>query len=160
MENMDKIKPQQTEVVYAPLSGQVMDISKCEDPLYAQQFLGKGVLILPTEGKLYSPVDGTVSMLTEKGHAIGITSANNIDILIHIGLDTIELDQEIFTKHVKRQDEVKKGDLLLEFDYETLKKTSKSLETPIIIANLGKKDLSIISLGDINHGDGLLEINE
>lgn len=97
--------------------------------------MGKGVAIEPTEGKLISPVDGTLTSVFPTGHAFGITSESGAEILIHIGVDTVQLDGKHFFAKVKQGDQVKAGELLSEFDIKAIKAEGYSLITPVVITN-------------------------
>ncbi|MCC0784045.1 PTS glucose transporter subunit IIA [Clostridioides sp. ES-S-0108-01] len=123
------------ESILAPIQGEVKDLSEVEDEAFSKGILGKGVAINPSEGKVYSPVNGVVTTLFPTGHAIGITSENGIEILIHIGMNTVQLDGEHFIPRIKQDDEIKKGDLLLEFDISEIKKAGYSLITPVLVTN-------------------------
>ena len=106
-----------------------------EDGAFASEMLGKGLGIVPAEGKVYAPFDGTVEALFATKHAIGLKSEDGIEMLIHIGLDTVKLEGEGFTAHVSQGDKVKKGDLLVEFDIDFIKSKGYSVTTPVIISN-------------------------
>ncbi len=97
--------------------------------------LGKGAAIIPTVGKVVAPMDGTIAMVFDTKHAISMTSESGIEILIHIGLDTVSLKGEPFTAHVASGDQVKAGDLLLEFDIEAIKAAGLDTVSPIVICN-------------------------
>lgn len=148
----------EAEIILAPISGEVKDIKECEDPVFAQEIVGKGTLIVPSEGALYSPVDGTISMLAETGHAIGITSVSGAEILIHVGLDTVELEGKPFTLKATKDQQVKKGDLLVEFDIDAIKAAGKSTQSPVIITNPDQYSINILKSGQVNHGDELIEV--
>ncbi|WP_394022488.1 PTS glucose transporter subunit IIA [Anaerococcus martiniensis] len=144
-------------IVYAPMTGEAKNISECEDPVFAQEIVGKGTMIIPSEGKLYAPVDGNISMVADTGHALGITSKSGLEILIHIGLDTVELQGGPFDVKVSQDQNVKKGDLLLEFDIEQIKANGKSTQSPVIITNPDNYEISVLKTGNLSHGDELIE---
>lgn len=144
-------------IVYAPMTGEAKNISECEDPVFAQEIVGKGTMIIPSEGKLYAPVDGNISMVADTGHALGITSTSGLEILIHIGLDTVELQGGPFDVKVIQDQNVKKGDLLLEFDIEQIKSNGKSTQSPVIITNPDNYEISVLKTGNLSHGDELIE---
>lgn len=123
------------ESVASPLKGEVKALAEVKDEAFSKGALGKGIAIEPTEGKVVAPVDGVITTLFPTGHAIGITSANGAEILIHIGMDTVQLEGKYFTPKVQQEDTVKKGQLILEFDIKAIKKEGYSLTTPIVITN-------------------------
>ena len=123
------------EVIYSPLKGELKDLSETEDEAFASGALGKGAVIIPSEGKLIAPVDGTIATFFPTGHAIAMETESGAEVLMHVGIDTVKLDGKHFYPKVKEGTKVKKGDLLLEFDIEAIKKAGFSLATPIIISN-------------------------
>lgn len=148
------------DIIYAPMTGEVKNIAECEDPVFAGELVGKGTMIIPSEGKIFAPVDGNISMLADTGHALGITSASGLEILIHIGLDTVELNGAPFNIKVKQDENVKKGDLLLEFDIDQIKTSEKSTQSPVIITNPDGYEINILKTGLINQGDELIEVRK
>ncbi|WNS45607.1 beta-glucoside-specific PTS transporter subunit IIABC [Paenibacillus sp. MMS20-IR301] len=125
------------ETVGSPLKGQIRALSELTDEAFSTGAMGKGIAIEPQEGKVYSPVDGILTTLFASGHAIGITSDNGVDILIHVGKDTVKLKGKHFTPKAKQGDAVKKGQLLMEFDVAAIKEAGYTLTTPVIISNSG-----------------------
>lgn len=144
--------------VLVPITGIVSSVKECQDPVFAGEMVGKGSLILPSEGKVYSPVDGEISMVADSKHALGITSNTGLEILIHIGLDTVELNGEPYTSHVSQGQKIKAGDLLMEFDIEKIKASGKSVESPVIITNADDKEINLLANGQTNHGEALMEV--
>lgn len=121
--------------LYAPLKGEVKAISEVNDPTFASGVLGQGVAIIPVEGKLYAPCDGTVSSIFDTKHAIGVTSSDGVEMLMHIGLDTVTLEGKCFEAKVKTGDSIKKGDLLIEFDIAGIKAAGLDTITPVLVVN-------------------------
>ncbi|HFI0562580.1 TPA: PTS system trehalose-specific EIIBC component [Streptococcus suis] len=119
----------------SPLTGQAKELSQATDPVFASGVMGQGVLIDPSEGLLVAPVDGEVSVLFPTNHAVGITAANGLELLMHIGMDTVSLEGKGFTTHVKQGDKVKAGDKLISFDIDVIKATGLVTETPVIVTN-------------------------
>ena len=144
--------------VLVPITGIVSSVKECQDPVFAGEMVGKGSLILPSEGKVYSPVDGEISMVADSKHALGITSNTGLEILIHIGLDTVELNGEPYTSHVSQGQKVNTGDLLMEFDIAKIKASGKSVESPVIITNADDKEINLLANGQTNHGQELMEV--
>lgn len=131
----DSIQLNKKVNIKAPITGTVLPLSQVSDEAFASEAMGKGVAIVPSEGKVFSPVDGTVAMIFGTKHAIGLVSESGVEVLIHVGIDTVKLNGQYFTAHVESGQSVKQGDLLLEFDMDAIKTTGYSLETPIIITN-------------------------
>ena len=121
--------------IYSPLSGKTIQLEDVEDEAFSSGVLGKGVAILPEEGVLYAPVDGTISAFFPTGHAIGISTDNGAELLIHVGMDTVQLNGKGFRPFAAEGDKVKKGQKLLEFDCKLIKEAGYSLVTPILITN-------------------------
>ena len=148
----------ENNIILVPITGEVSDIKNCQDPVFAGEMVGKGSLVIPSEGKVYSPVDGEVSMVADSKHAIGITSNSGLEILIHIGLDTVELNGEPYAAHVSQGQKVKSGDLLMDFDIEKIEAAGKSIQTPVIITNADEKEIKSLINGPANHGQELMEV--
>ncbi|UOF90230.1 PTS system trehalose-specific EIIBC component [Fodinisporobacter ferrooxydans] len=123
------------EILYAPLSGRVFDIEQVPDPTFASKIMGEGMAIEPSKGEVVSPVNGKILHVFPTKHAVGILSESGLEILIHVGLETVALNGEGFTSHVKEGDLVKVGDLLLTFDLEYIQEKAASIITPIVITN-------------------------
>lgn len=147
------------EIVNSPLKGTVKALSEIKDEAFSKGALGKGIAIEPTEGKVIAPVDGVVTTLFPTSHAIGITSKNGVEILIHIGMNTVQLKGKYFTPKIKQGDEVKKGQELLEFDINAIKKEGYSLVTPIVVTNSNEyMDVIETDKNDIKYNDNLLTV--
>ena len=148
-----------TETITSPLSGVTVPLSSFSDPLFATEMVGKGITIEPNEGKVFSPVDGVVTTLFPSKHAIGITSEGGAEILIFIGVNTIELNGKHFTSQVKQDDIVRQGDLLLEFDIKEIKEAGYSLTTPVVITNTNQyQDVKVLTNGNIQVKEDLLTV--
>ena len=124
-----------SEILYAPLNGKAVNLQEVNDPTFANEIMGKGAAIIPSEGKLYAPCDGKIMTVFRTGHALTMVSSHQAQIIIHIGLDTVKLEGKYFHIHAKEGDQVKKGDLLGEFDLDMICKEGYDPITPIIIAN-------------------------
>jgi len=123
------------EVLVSPLKGIIKNLSSVKDEAFSTGALGRGVAIEPTEGRIIAPVDGTLTTFFPTGHAIGITSDNGVEILIHVGMDTVKLEGKYFTPKVKQGEHIKAGQLLLEFDIKAIEAEGYSLITPVVITN-------------------------
>ena len=120
--------------VYSPIHGNVVPLSEVPDEAFGSGAMGQGVGIEPDEGKVYAPFDGTVEMVFDTKHAIGLTSSDGISLLIHVGLDTVELNGQYFTAHVSAGDPIRRGQLLLEFDLDKIAEKYKTV-TPVLVVN-------------------------
>ncbi len=131
----DFMKGKKGIVIAAPVKGECIPISEVPDPTFAEEILGKGMAIKPAEGKFYAPADGTVTTLFPTGHAVGLTTSDGVELLIHVGLDTVQLKGQFFTTKVEVNQTVKKGDLLLEADLEGISGAGYNTVTPVLICN-------------------------
>jgi PTS system beta-glucosides-specific IIC component len=123
------------EAIVSPLTGVIKPLADVDDPVFASEAMGKGIAIEPTVGKAVSPVKGTITTVFPTGHAIGITSDEGAEILIHIGINTVQLEGKYYSPVIKQGDRVSKGDLLVHFDIEKIKEAGYPVTTPIIITN-------------------------
>ncbi|MCM0722533.1 PTS system trehalose-specific EIIBC component [Streptococcus iniae] len=119
----------------SPLTGSVKALSEASDQVFAQGIMGQGLLIQPTDGKLVSPVDGQVTVLFPTKHAVGLVSTEGLELLMHIGMDTVNLEGKGFTSHVQQGDMVKVGDPLISFDIDLIKAAGYKTETPVVVTN-------------------------
>lgn len=138
-ENKSKTESNETlvhkEVLLSPIKGEIVPLSKVDDDAFSKEIIGKGLAIVPTEGKVYAPADGVITTFFPTGHAIGMTTDKGAEVLIHVGMDTVQLEGEYFTPVVKQGDKVKKGDLILRFDESEIEKAGFSTVTPVIVTN-------------------------
>ena len=131
-----EIKPLVERIeIKSPLNGAVISLKEVSDPVFSGGVLGEGAAVIPSDGKVYAPADGMISAVMDSKHAVGITADNQAEILIHVGLDTVNLKGEGFNLHCKMGDRVKAGDLLLEFDLSLLKEKGYDVITPVLISN-------------------------
>lgn len=146
--------------VYAPCDGTVKPLSEVNDDVFSQEIMGKGIAIEPSTGNLYAPCDGTITVCFPTGHAIGLKSKNGTEILMHVGIDTVNLQGKYFNPQIKVNDEVKKGQLLLTFDLDKIKEDGYETTTPVIITN--SKDFNSIQIeshSTIQHGNKLISLD-
>ena len=121
--------------ITSPLEGKVIPLTEVKDPTFSQEILGKGAAIIPEKGVVYAPFDGKVDAVFETGHALGLVSEDGVELLVHVGIDTVNLKGKYFTPKKKSGDTMKKGDILLEFDIDKIKADGYDVTTPIIISN-------------------------
>lgn len=121
--------------VYAPMAGEAVDISQVPDPTFSSGAMGNGIAIQPTDGKVCSPVNGTVDMMFDTGHAVTLISDNGIEILIHVGLETVGLNGAPFQVKVQNGQKVKQGDILMIADLDAIKAAGLPTITPVLICN-------------------------
>lgn len=147
------------EKIYAPLTGKLIPLEKVNDAVFSSKMMGDGAAIIPEDGKVYAPCDGVVTVAFPTGHAMGIKSNHGCELLIHAGLNTVELNGEGFTVLKKVDDKVSKGDLLFEFDKEFMDKKGYDMTTPIIITNTSEYNkIDIQDLDDCKIGDTVLNL--
>ncbi len=145
--------------VLAPMTGSVLALENVPDTTFASGLLGKGVAMIPAEGKVIAPFNGEVASIFQTKHAIGLESDSGIELLIHVGIDTVKLDGAPFTAHVKEGDKVRAGDLLLTFDRQAILDAGYDLATPIIISNSDDyPELEIVAGSAVSAGQPLLSI--
>ncbi len=123
------------QVIFAPLTGKAVSLNEVPDPVFSDKVLGDGAAIIPVDGKIVSPVDGEVSTVAETGHAYGFTSKDGLEILVHVGLETVSLNGECFKVYVKSGDEVKAGDLVAEVDLKYLQEKKINPITPVLLCS-------------------------
>lgn len=147
------------KVVMSPLTGEVIPLSEVKDEAFSSEAMGKGCAIIPTEGTVCAPFDGTIVGLLDSHHAVGMESENGIEILIHVGMDTVKLNGKHFVSHVEQGQKVKKGQLLLEFDIPAIQKAGYEVVTPVIIANTDEfSDIVTEANGQVHCGERLLHL--
>ena len=122
-------------IIQSPIQGEACEITQVNDATFRDKLLGEGVAIQPSTGRVVAPVNGTIAILFETKHACTIVSDQGTEILIHIGLDTVNLKGKYYKAYVKDGDKVKVGDLILEFDMDKIKEAGYDLITPVVICN-------------------------
>ena len=146
-------------VVAAPLRGKAIALADTPDATFAGEVLGKGAAIVPEEGVVYAPFDGEVSALFPTKHAIGLTGTNGVELLIHVGINTVELDGKYYEAAVEEGQTVQAGDVLLTFDREAIKSAGYDLTTPVIVTNTDDyEDIQLSHAGEIQAGESLLQV--
>lgn len=154
-------KKNKKHMLGAPAAGKAVPIQEVNDPTFAEEILGKGVAVIPSDGKIYAPADGEVGMVFDTLHAVSLTTTYGAEVLIHVGLDTVKLKGEGFEGHVKAGDKVKKGDLLLTVDLEKVKAAGYDIITPMLICNTTDYASVEAMVGkDVTAGDDVLSVEE
>lgn len=152
-------KQNKNEIIYSPIKGKVVDSSLIPDDTFKDEILGPGVAIEPAEGKVYSPVDGELTLVIDTKHAMSITSDKGTEILLHIGIDTVNLKGEPFKVHVEQGSKIKKGDLLMEFDINQITDAGLSIISPVVICNADNyKEVKKHINQEVTNENGILEI--
>lgn len=147
------------EVIVSPMNGQIVHLEDVNDEVFSSKMMGEGIAILPADGKVYAPVSGEVSVMMDSNHAVGLVSDNGAEILVHVGLDTVELNGEGFISHVQKGDHVNAGDLLIEADLEKIKSHDYDTTTIIVVTNTMNYEKVITTQEEnISHSDELLEL--
>lgn len=145
--------------IYAPVKGTAVDLTSVNDEVFSKLVMGDGIAIQPSEGKVYAPVDGVVRVAAETGHAVGIAGKDGEDVLIHIGIDTVNLKGKYFTSHVTQGMKIKKGDLLVEFDLNKVKSAGYDPTVMVIITKTDSlKSVSAQKLGSVNQDQPVLNV--
>ena len=148
------------EAIVSPMAGEAISMTAVSDPVFASEAMGKGAAVEPTEGKVFAPADGSITMVAETGHAIGLLSEGGVEILIHIGIDTVNLKGGPFTAKCQAGESVKKGDLLMDVDLGAIKEANLPATTMVIITNTD--DFSSVEghTGTVKVGDTLIDIKK
>ena len=155
VENADS--KQDDKAVYSPLEGKLIPMTEVPDETFASKALGDGVAVIPEKGCVYAPFDGEVEMVYDTGHAIGLVREDGMEVLIHVGINTVELGGKYYTAKVSNGQKIKKGDLLLEFDMDEIAKAGYSLVTPVIVTNSDEYEgLTRKEHGRVEPGDQII----
>ncbi len=148
---------QDDKAVYSPLEGKLIPMTEVPDETFASKALGDGVAVIPEKGCVYAPFDGEVEMVYDTGHAIGLVREDGMEVLIHVGINTVELGGKYYTAKVSNGQKIKKGDLLLEFDMDEIAKAGYSLVTPVIVTNSDEYEgLTRKEHGRVEPGDQII----
>lgn len=146
--------------IYSPCNGKVVPLTAVSDPTFSEKILGDGFAVIPSEGKVYAPADGEVTMVFDTLHAVTIKTNQGTELLIHIGLDTVTLKGEPFSVHIASGDKVKRGDLLLDVDLDKIKAAGLDIITPVLVCNTDDySDISILKEGEVSLDDAILKIS-
>lgn len=146
-------------VLGSPAKGKAVDLKEVNDPTFNSGMLGQGIAVIPSEGKFFAPADGEIAMVFDTLHAVSMNASNGAEILVHVGLDTVNLKGKGFKAHVQAGDKVKKGDLMLEADLEFLKNEGYDIITPVLVCNTDDY-ASVVGLAgkEVAPGDDVVRI--
>ena len=147
-----------SHIIFSPITGNSMDLSQVKDGVFSEGLMGSGAAILPEEGKVFAPFSGTVSMIFDTKHAISLISHTGLEILIHIGIDTVNLKGKYFQIHTSVGESVKKGQLLADFDLENIKNEGYSIVTPVVLVNSESHHVHLVKKGPIIKGEEFLTV--
>ncbi|TYG33752.1 PTS glucose transporter subunit IIA [Lonepinella koalarum] len=142
--------------IYAPLSGEIVNIEDVPDVVFSEKIVGDGIAIRPNSNKIVAPVDGVIGKIFETNHAFSMESKEGIELFVHFGIDTVELKGEGFTRVAKEGQEVKRGDTVIEFDLELLEQKAKSVLTPVVISNMDEISNISKKVGDVVAGESVI----
>lgn len=148
-----------TITLYSHMNGTAVKLEDVEDDVFSQKILGEGAAVEPSEGKLYAPCDGKIDSVFDTKHAVNMVSDDGVEILLHIGIDTVKLGGQYFEAHVSDGQEVKKGDLLISFDMDKIKAAGYKVTTPLIIGNTDDyASVEPVAQNSVSAGDMILKI--
>ena len=149
---------EETNELYAPMKGEVLDVSKSADPAFASKAMGEGVAINPSEGVIYAPADGTISLIFPTKHAMGITLNSGVELLIHAGIDTVKMEGKGFETFVETGVKVKKGDKLLSFDMDLVKEKGYQTQTMFLVADAKGKEVEVIEATNADNDTKIMKL--
>ncbi len=145
--------------VKSPENGTTISMSEVKDETFAQELLGPGIAIIPVDGKVISPIDGVIAMVFDTKHAICIQGDDDLEMIVHVGLDTVQLNGKYYQAYKKQGDQVKAGDVLLEFDLSEITEAGYDVTTPIVITNLGGYRITKCLTGkEVKAGDEVMQL--
>lgn len=147
-------------VVGSPVKGRAVPISEVNDPTFAEEILGKGVAVMPEDGKICAPAAGEIAMVFDTLHAFSMTTKEGAELLVHVGLETVGLKGKGFTAHKKAGDKVEKGDLVLTADFDVIRGEGLDTIIPVILCNTDEyKEIEPLAGKDVSVGDDILKIS-
>ena len=154
-----KQNEKEAQIFYSPLEGNAIAMSEVKDDTFASEVLGKGMAVIPTKGEVKAPCDATVSMIFDTKHAIGLSTDDGVELLIHIGLNTVELEGRYYTVHVNEGDKVTRGQMLITFDMDKIKEAGYDMTTPIIVTNSDDfTSVKQLKKGTVNNDSSVMEV--
>lgn len=147
-------------VICSPCNGKVVSVTEVPDVTFSEKILGDGIAVIPSEGLIYAPADGEITAVFDTLHAFTMTTTDGVELLLHIGLETVSLKGEPFKSHIAVGDKVKKGDLLVEVDLDKIKASGLEIITPVLVGNIADySKIEIIKAGEVSQGDEVLMVS-
>ena len=142
--------------IYAPLSGEIVNIEDVPDVVFSEKIVGDGIAIRPKGNKIVAPIDGVIGKIFETNHAFSMESKEGIELFVHFGIDTVELKGEGFTRTAQEGQAVKRGDTVIEFDLELLESKAKSVLTPVVVSNMDEISNIEKKAGEVVAGESIV----
>lgn len=142
--------------IYAPLSGEIVNIEDVPDVVFSEKIVGDGIAIRPKGNKIVAPIDGVIGKIFETNHAFSMESKEGIELFVHFGIDTVELKGEGFTRIAQEGQAVKRGDTVIEFDLELLESKAKSVLTPVVVSNMDEISNIEKKAGEVVAGESIV----
>ncbi|VTM25588.1 Glucose-specific phosphotransferase enzyme IIA component [Stutzerimonas stutzeri] len=142
--------------IYAPLSGEIVNIEDVPDVVFSEKIVGDGIAIRPKGNKIVAPIDGVIGKIFETNHAFSMESKEGIELFVHFGIDTVELKGEGFTRIAQEGQAVKRGDTVIEFDLELLESKAKSVLTPVVVSNMDEISNIEKKSGEVVAGESIV----
>lgn len=142
--------------IYAPISGEIVNIEDVPDVVFSEKIVGDGVAVSPIGNKIVAPVDGVIGKIFETNHAFSMESKEGVELFVHFGIDTVELKGEGFTRIAQEGQSVKRGDTVIEFDLALLESKAKSVLTPIVISNMDEISCIVKKSGEVVAGESVV----
>lgn len=147
--------------IKSPISGKVIELEKVDDPVFSSGAMGKGIAIEPMDNKVYAPFNGTIEFIAETKHAIGLLSEDGVEVLIHVGMDTVKMQGRGFNVKTSVNSKIKAGDLLLEFDRNAIEKEGYSLVTPVVITNADNYEDNVLCINEeVKNGREIINLKQ
>jgi glucose-specific phosphotransferase system IIA component len=148
------------DILICPVRGKAIRLDAVKDEVFSQEVLGKGIAIIPEEGKIYAPVNGYVETMFDTGHAVSLISINGVEILVHVGIETVRLKGKHFKPHTRSGEKIKAGKLLIEFDLEAIIADGFDPVVPVIIINSEQFTINQSSFGNVQEMQQLLTLRK
>ncbi|WP_373893757.1 PTS glucose transporter subunit IIA [Virgibacillus sp. CBA3643] len=155
-----KKKKTQESVILSPLNGEVIDLESVPDPVFSQKMMGEGIGFIPTNGEIYAPISGTVTQVFPTKHAVGLMTDDGVELLIHLGLETVELEGEGFDIKVESGSKIKVNDQIGSFNLALIEEKGKEIISVLVFPNLQEKELNLFKTGEVKAGTEIAELSK